>query len=48
MVVAQSFGTSGADSYIHVDMNRLPAGVYTVKLIYTNRTVSQKIVKLGK
>lgn len=47
-VLSQSFGTSGADSYIHVDMNRLPAGVYTVKLIYTNRTVSQKIVKLGK
>jgi hypothetical protein len=35
-----------ADSYMEVNMARLPAGVYTVKLIYTNRTVSQKVVKI--
>ncbi len=35
-----------ADSYINVDMSRFAAGVYTVRLIYTNKTVSRKVVKL--
>ncbi len=35
-----------ADSYINIDMNRFAAGVYTVKLLYTGKSVSQKVVKL--
>ncbi len=45
-VVTRSFGQGTADSYINVNMSHLPAGVYTIKLFYTNRTVSQKIVKV--
>jgi len=47
-VYSRSYGEGGADSYIHVDLSNLAAGIYTVKLMYTNRTVSQRIVKLGK
>ncbi|WP_207493499.1 T9SS-dependent choice-of-anchor J family protein [Aridibaculum aurantiacum] len=46
-VVARSFANGTADSYINVNMSHLPAGVYTIKLIYTNRTISQKIVKVN-
>jgi Pregnancy-associated plasma protein-A/CARDB len=35
-----------ADSYINVDMRRFAAGVYTVRLIYTNKTIASKVVKL--
>jgi hypothetical protein len=44
-VLSQSFGEGTADSYIQVNMARFAAGVYTVKLVYNNRTVSQKIIK---
>ncbi|MDB5191546.1 MAG: hypothetical protein JWQ96_1109, partial [Segetibacter sp.] len=45
LVVSRSF-TGQADSFMEVNMGRLPAGVYTVKLIYTNRTISQKVIKI--
>jgi hypothetical protein len=38
--------TGLADNYIEVNMQNQPAGIYVVKLIYSNRTISQKVVKL--
>ena len=35
-----------ADSYIPIDISRFAAGVYTIKLEYTNRTVAERIIKL--
>ena len=46
-VVSQSFGQGGASSYININMAHLPAGIYSVRLLYTDRTVSQKILKVG-
>lgn len=34
-----------ADSYIPIDMRRFAAGMYTIKLVYTNKTVAQRIIK---
>ncbi len=44
-VYAQTYGAGGASSSIQVDMSRVASGLYTVVLRYTNRTISQKIVK---
>jgi hypothetical protein len=46
-VINRSFRNGSADSYISVNMAHLPAGVYTVKLVYNNRIISQKIVKVN-
>ncbi|MES2775905.1 MAG: T9SS type A sorting domain-containing protein [Bacteroidota bacterium] len=35
-----------ASSYIDVNMSRYAAGVYTVQLIYTNRQVTQRVLKI--
>ncbi len=35
-----------APSYIPIDMSRFSAGVYTFKLDYNSKTISQKIIKL--
>lgn len=35
-----------ADSYIPFDISRFAAGVYMVKLEYTNKTVTERIIKL--
>ena len=35
-----------ADSYIPIDISRFAAGVYTIKLEYTNKTVAERIIKL--
>ncbi|MEO7310480.1 MAG: T9SS type A sorting domain-containing protein [Chitinophagaceae bacterium] len=34
-----------ANSYIDVNMSRFAAGMYTVQLVYTNRQVTQRIIK---
>jgi hypothetical protein len=39
--------TGRAENFIEVNMQNQPAGVYVVKLIYSNRTVSQKVIKLN-
>jgi Pregnancy-associated plasma protein-A/Secretion system C-terminal sorting domain len=36
-----------ASSYIDVDMAKFAAGMYTVQLWYTNRVVTQKVIKLN-
>ena len=46
-VLSRSFGEGTADSYINVNMAHLSSGVYTIKLMYSNRTISQKIVKVN-
>ncbi len=46
-VLNQAFGAGTADSYIPVNMDRFAAGVYTIKLMYTGKTVTQKLVKLN-
>lgn len=35
-----------ADSYLTFNVSGLAAGVYTVKLEYTNKTISEKVIKL--
>ncbi len=35
-----------ADSYMAFNIARFPAGIYTIKLEYTNKTISSRIVKL--
>jgi hypothetical protein len=35
-----------ADSYLPFDISRFAAGVYTIKLEYTTKTISQRIIKL--
>lgn len=40
-----SYG-GNADSYIAIDMSRFAAGIYTIKLEYTNKTVAQRVMKL--
>ncbi|WP_165958097.1 T9SS-dependent choice-of-anchor J family protein [Segetibacter sp. 3557_3] len=47
LVTSQSFGEGRADSYIEVNMGRMPSGVYTIKLMYTGRTITQKLVKIN-
>lgn len=44
-VYAQTYGASGASAFMQVDMSRMANGLYTVVLRYTNRTISQKIIK---
>ncbi len=34
-----------AESYIHIDMRRFAAGMYTVKLTYENKVVAQRVIK---
>ncbi len=38
--------SGNADSYIPIDMSRFAAGIYTIKLVYTNKTIAQRIIKL--
>jgi len=35
-----------ADSYIPINMSGFAAGMYTIKLVYTNKTVAERIIKL--
>jgi hypothetical protein len=44
-VFAQSYGAGGASSSMQIDMSRYASGMYTLVLRYTDRTISQKIVK---
>ena len=46
-VAAQSFANGAASSYLQVDMSRMPAGVYTLKLLYADRTITQKMLKVN-
>jgi hypothetical protein len=39
--------TGRADNFIEVNMQNQPSGVYVVKLIYSNRTVSQRVIKIN-
>ncbi|MBX2920789.1 MAG: choice-of-anchor J domain-containing protein [Chitinophagaceae bacterium] len=42
---SMSFSTATALNYIPIDMRNAAAGVYFVKLIYTDKTVTKKILK---
>jgi hypothetical protein len=39
--------TGRADNFIEVNMQNQPSGIYIVKLIYSNRTVSQRVIKIN-
>lgn len=41
----QSFN-GNADSYLPFNISRFAAGIYSVKVVYTNKTVTQRIIKL--
>jgi hypothetical protein len=41
-----NYPSGSADAYIQVDLSRFAAGMYTIKLEYANKTVSQRIIKL--
>ncbi len=45
-VLQQSFTSGTAQSLMVVRLNNQPAGVYTIRLIYTSRTESYKLVKV--
>ncbi|MBX3254588.1 MAG: choice-of-anchor J domain-containing protein [Chitinophagaceae bacterium] len=42
-----SYSTANAVNYIPVDMRSAAAGVYFIKLIYTDKTVTKKIIKVN-
>lgn len=44
-IIYQSFN-GNADSYISIDLTRFPAGVYAIKMEYTNKTVTDRVIKL--
>jgi len=45
-IVFQKNWTLGtADSYIEVNLNTLPAGLYILRLMYSDRMVSEKVIK---
>jgi hypothetical protein len=46
LIKSQNF-SSRPDNFITVDMQSHHAGVYVVKLFYSNRTVAQKVVKVN-
>lgn len=46
-VIKRSFAEGTANSYMEVNMQQFPPGLYVVQLIYANRTVSQKIIKVN-
>jgi hypothetical protein len=35
-----------ADSYLNFNISRFAAGVYFVKMEYTNKTITERIIKL--
>ncbi|MBL7727676.1 MAG: T9SS type A sorting domain-containing protein, partial [Dinghuibacter sp.] len=45
LVYKKQYGTGGANSTERIDLSNLAAGVYTVKLGYTNKQVVERIVK---
>jgi hypothetical protein len=45
MVASRQFGTGGAQSNESMDLKFLAAGVYTFKLIYTNKEIVERVVK---
>jgi hypothetical protein len=48
LVANKQFGSTGAQSMITMDLSHLAAGVYTVKLGYTNKLVVERVVKTNK
>ena len=46
-VWAREYSSTGATSLIQVDLSRYANDVYTVVLHYTNRTISQKVIKVN-
>jgi hypothetical protein len=45
LVASQRFGAGGANSQFSMDLKHLAAGVYTVKLGYTNKQIVERVVK---
>jgi hypothetical protein len=39
--------TGRAENFIEINMQNQPAGVYTVKVFYSNRTISRKVIKVN-
>ena len=39
--------TGRAENFIEINMQNQPAGMYTVKLFYSNRTISRKVIKVN-
>ena len=44
-IIYQSYN-GNADSYISIDLTRFPAGVYAIRMEYTNKTVTDRVIKL--
>ena len=44
-IIYQSYN-GNADAYLTIDLSRFPAGVYAIKMEYTNKTISERIIKL--
>jgi Pregnancy-associated plasma protein-A/Secretion system C-terminal sorting domain len=47
LVFGKQFGANGANSTEKVDISREAAGVYTVKLSYTNKQIVERIIKVN-
>lgn len=45
LVASRDFGTGGANSNETMDLSALASGVYTFKLIYTNKEIVERVVK---
>jgi len=45
LVYRKSWALGSADSYIEINLNSLPAGLYIIKLQYSDRVVTEKVIK---
>ena len=45
LVYQKSWSLGSADSYLEINLNNLPAGLYIIKLTYSDRVVTEKVIK---
>jgi hypothetical protein len=45
LVYRKSWALGSADSYLEINLNSLPAGLYIIKLQYSDRVVTEKVIK---
>ncbi len=47
LVYRKGFATGTADAYQQIDLSRFASGVYNIRLVYTDKLVTERVIKLN-